>query len=78
MHNNILMFMVSIMYFKMNMGTSKDAKIVLAEGMDVMNSLVAAMKDNKITNAEKKALAKELRQFSKAAITMLDNITLPE
>ena len=43
-----------------------------------MNSLVAAMKDNKITNAEKKALAKELRQFSKAAITMLDNITLPE
>ena len=69
---------LALMYFKMNMGTSKDAKIVLAEGMDVMNSLVAAMKDNKITNAEKKALAKELRQFSKAAITMLDNITLPE
>ena len=35
------------------------------------------MKDNKITMAEKKALVKELRQFSKVAIKTLDDITLP-
>ena len=36
------------------------------------------MKDNKITNAEKKALTKELREFSKAAIKLLDDIKMPQ
>jgi len=76
--NGLNLINIALLYFQMNMGTSKDAKLVLAEGMDVMNSLVAATKDKKITNAEKKALAKELRQFSKAAIDMLDNINLPD
>ena len=45
--------------------------------MDVIQTMTKALKDNKITMAEKKALVKELREFSKAAINMLDNITIP-
>ena len=76
---NAISFMnIAMLYFKLNGGQSAEAKVVFKEGMDVINVLAAAMKDNKITNAEKKALVKELRQFSKAAIKMLDDITLPE
>ena len=68
---------MAMLYFQLNMGASKEAKVVLAEGMDVIAVMTKAMKDNKITSAEKKALVKELKEFSKAAITLLDNITIP-
>ena len=67
-----------MLYFQMNMGASGDAKVVLKEGMDVITVLTKAMKDKKITMAEKKALSKELKEFSKAAIKMLDDVTLPD
>ena len=67
---------LALLYFKLNAGQSAQAKVVLKEGMDVINSVSMAMKDKQITNAEKKAVVKELREFSKAAITMLDDITL--
>ncbi len=67
---------LALLYFKLNAGQSAQAKVVLKEGMDVINSVSTAMKDKQITNAEKKAVVKELREFSKAAITMLDDITL--
>ncbi len=69
---------IAMLYFQLNAGSSNDAKIVFKEGMDVIQTMTKAMKDNKITMAEKKELVKELRQFSKAAINMLDNITIPE
>jgi len=69
---------IAMLYFQLNAGSSNDAKIVFKEGMDVIQTMTKAMKDNKITMAEKKELVKELRQFSKAAISMLDNITIPE
>ena len=50
----------------------------MKEGMDVINTMSIAMKDGKITMAEKKALVKEIREFSKASIKMLDNITIPD
>ena len=46
--------------------------------MDVIQSLGNAMKDKKITMAEKKALVKELREFSKTTIKALDDIIIPE
>ena len=48
------------------------------EGIDVITTVAEAMKDNKITMAEKKALTKELREFSKAAIKLLDDIQIPK
>ena len=57
---------------------SAQAQIVFQEGIDVIESVAAAMKDNKITMAEKKALTKELREFSKAAIKLMDDIQIPK
>ena len=67
-----------MLYFKLNSGQSAQAQIVFQEGIDVIESVAAAMKDNKITMAEKKALTKELREFSKAAIKLMDDIQIPK
>ena len=76
---NIMAIMnMAMLYFKLNAGQSAQAKAILKEGVDVIETLSKAMKDNKITNAEKKALVKELREFSKVAIDTLDAMTIPE
>ena len=63
---NILAIMnMAMLYFKLNSGHTPQAKLVFKEGMDVIESVAEAMKDNKITMAEKKALTKELREFRK-------------
>ena len=46
--------------------------------MDIINIMTEALKDNKITMEEKKALTKELREFSKAAIKLIDDIQIPK
>ena len=76
--NPIAIMNMAMLYFKLNSGQSPQAQIVFQEGLDVITTVAEAMKDNKITNAEKKALTKELREFSKAAIKMLDDIKIPE
>ena len=76
--NPMSLMNMAMLYFQLNMGSSAQAKVVLSEGMDVVSVMTKAMKDNKITMAEKKALVKELREFSKAAIKMLDDITIVE
>ena len=67
-----------MLYFKLNSGIGNDAKVIMKEGMDVINSLTKALKDNKITMAEKDALVAELDDFSGAVIELIDNITIPE
>ena len=67
-----------MLYFKLNGGIGNDAKVIMKEGMDVINSLTKALKDNKITMAEKDALVAELDDFSGAVIELIDNITIPE
>ena len=76
--NPIAIMQMAMMYFKLNAGQSAQAKHVFKEGMDVIQTMAAAAKDNKITAAEKKALVKELREFSKSAIDLLDGINIPE
>ena len=75
--NPIAIMNMAMLYFKLNSGQSSQAKAILKEGVDVIETLSKAMKDNKITNAEKKALVKELREFSKVAIDTLDAMTIP-
>ena len=75
--NPIAIMQMAMLYFKLNAGQSSQAKAILKEGVDVITILSEAMKDNKITMAEKKALVKELREFSKVAIDTLDSITIP-
>ena len=76
--NPIAIMQMAMMYFKLNGGQSAQAKYVFKEGMDVIQTMAAAAKDNKNTAAEKKALVKELREFSKASIDLLDSIKIPE
>ena len=76
---NIMSIMnMAMLYFKLKSGQSAQAQVVFQEGIDVITTVAEAMKDNKITMAEKKALTKELREFSKAAIKLLDDIQIPK
>lgn len=76
--NSTGMINLLLLYFKLNGNIGSNAKVVMKEGMDVINTMSIALKDNKITMAEKKALTKEIREFSKAAIKLLDDIQIPE
>ena len=65
-------------FYNLNKGLADDGKAVVEEGMDVLQVISLSLKDNKITNAEKKLIVKEIREFSKAAIKAVDNIVIPE
>jgi len=69
---------LGIQFFMLNSGQSKSGKSVLKEGMDVITAIGKSMKDNKITNAEKKAVVKEIKEFSKAATDLLDSLVIPD
>lgn len=69
---------LAIMYMQLNMGQTAEGKRIIAEALDVVQTLGRAMKDKHITTAEKKAIVKELKEFSKVAIDCLDRITIPE
>ena len=76
--NIMSMFSLAMTFYSLNKGQSAHGKQILKEGMDVINTLGTAMKDKKITMAEKKALVKELREFTKATIAAIDDIIIPE
>ena len=63
---------------QLNMGQTAEGKKIIKEAMDVVQHLGIALKDKKITNAEKKALVKELREFTKVTIKVIDDIVIPE
>ena len=65
-------------FYNLNKGMAEDGKKIMEEGMDVLEVISASLKDNSITNDEKKAIVKEIREFSKTAIDAIDNLTIPE
>ncbi len=68
-----------MLYFKLNNNKLHgQPQAVLKEGMEVINTLSNALSDGKITMAEKKILVKELRDFSKVSIKLIEDITIPE
>ena len=70
---------LTFLYFKLN--SSKlhgQPQAVLREGMEVIEALSNALNDGRITMAEKKVLVKELRDFSKVSIKLIEDITIPE
>ena len=76
--NPFILLNLAITFMQLNMGQTAAGKLVIKEAMDVVQSLGNAMKDKKIIMAEKKALVKELREFSKTTIKALDDIIIPE
>ncbi len=76
--NPMKLISLAILFMQLNAGQTAEGKKILKEAMDVVTVLGNAMKDKKITMAEKKALVKELREFTKTTINALDNIIIPE
>ena len=72
------MLSLAITFMQLNAGQTAEGKKILKEGMDVIQTLGKALKDKKVTMAEKKALVKELREFSKATIDAVDKLIIPE
>jgi ribosome recycling factor len=76
--NPVNILMLAITFIQLNAGQSVAAKQVIKEAMDVVQSIGKAMKDKKITMDEKKAVVKELREFTDATIKAFDSIIIPE
>ena len=76
--NPFILLNLAITFMQLNMGQTVAGKAIIKEAMDVVQSLGNAMKDKKITMEEKKALVKELREFSRTTIKALDDIIIPE
>lgn len=75
--NPFALLNIAVMYMQLNMGQTAEGKKIIKEALDVIKTLGQAMKDQKITMAEKKAVVKELKEFSKTAIDFLDGIKIP-
>ena len=65
-------------FYYLNQGLAGDGKVIVDEGMDIIQAISIALKDGKITNEEKNAITKEIKDFSKASIKAIDKITIPE
>ena len=76
--NPMKIISLGLTFYNLNKGLAGEGKIIMDEGMDVLQSISDALKDNKITNAEKKVIVKEIREFSKASITAITSIELPD
>ena len=76
--NPMKIISLGLTFYNLNKGLAGEGKIIMDEGMDILQSISDALKDNKITNAEKKAIVKEIREFSKASIKAVDSIKLPD
>ena len=76
--NPMAMLSLAITFMQLNAGQTAEGKKILKEGMDVIQTLGKALKDKKVTMAEKKALVKELREFSKTTIDAVDKLVIPE
>jgi len=75
--NPMALMNLAITFLQLNMGQSKEGKKIIKEALDVVQSLGKAMKDKKITMAEKKALVKELKEFTNTTIALIESIQLP-
>ena len=75
--NPFVLLNLAITFMQLNKGQTTEGKKIIKEAMDVVQSLGNALKDKKITAAEKKHLVKELREFSKTTIDALDKLIIP-
>ena len=76
--NPMSIISLAMTFIQLNKGQTSDGKKIIKEAMDVVQSLGSALKDKKITNVEKKALVKELREFTTTTIKAIDNLVIPE
>jgi hypothetical protein len=76
--NPIKLMVLVITFMQMNMGQGAAGKRIIKEALDVIRVLGAAIKDRRITEVEKRAVIKELEEFNKSAVALLEAIQIPE
>ena len=76
--NPMKIISLGLTFYNFNKGLAGEGKKIMDEGIDVIQSISEALKDNKVTNAEKKVIVKEIREFSKASIKAIDSIVIPD
>tara|TARA_R110002020_G_scaffold459911_1_gene678154 strand:- start:393 stop:626 length:234 start_codon:yes stop_codon:yes gene_type:complete len=76
--NPMKIISLGLTFYNLNKGLAGEGKKIMDEGIDVIQSISEALKDNKVTNAEKKVIVKEIREFSKASIKAIDSIVIPD
>ena len=76
--NPMKIISLGLTFYNLNKGLAEDGKAIVDEGMDVLQVISHALKDGKVTNAEKKIIVKEIKEFSKASIDAIDSLTIPE
>ena len=65
-------------FYNLNKGLADDGKKIVDEGVDIIHEISIALKDGKVTNAEKAKIVKEIKEFSKVSIKAIEKITLLE
>ena len=65
-------------FYNLNKGLADDGKVIVDEGMDIIQEISIALKDGKVTNSEKAKIVKEIKEFSKVSIKAIEKITLLE
>ena len=65
-------------FYNLNKGLAGDGKRIMEEGTDDLQTISQALKDGKITNAEKETIVAEIEQFSGVTIEAIEKITIPE
>tara|TARA_Y100000310_G_scaffold334337_1_gene413917 strand:- start:102 stop:335 length:234 start_codon:yes stop_codon:yes gene_type:complete len=76
--NPMKIISLGMTFYNLNKGLADDGKVIVDEGVDVLKAISTALKDKKVTNAEKKAIVKEIREFTKAATGAIDKLVIPE
>jgi len=76
--NPMKIISLGMTFYNLNKGLAGDGKIIVDEGMDIIQAISIALKDGKVTNSEKRAITKEIKEFSKASIKAIESITIPE
>lgn len=76
--NPMKIISLGMTFYNLNKGLADDGKKIVDEGMDIIQAISVALKDGKVTNSEKHAITKEIKEFSKVSIKAIESITIPE
>ena len=68
---------LGLTFYNLNKGLADDGKVIVDEGMDIIQSISASLKDGKITNEEKNQIVKEIKDFSKVSIEAIEKLSIP-
>ena len=76
--NPMKIISLGLTFYNLNKGLADDGKVIVDEGMDIIQSISASLKDGKINNEEKNQIVKEIKDFSKVSIEAIEKLSIPE